>query len=148
MNDNIYPLTLYYDSRCATCMAEIRNLMLRNQDGQLVFADIWADDMTPPPGYSREMLLSRLHAQQADGTVIHSLEAFRRIYAAVGMDWVGAVTRWPLIGRLGDWVYPIFARHRHRVPRIVIRFLFEYPARRAARRFQRNRCDLGGSCRL
>jgi len=144
MTSSIYPLTLYYDSHCPLCLAEMQNLMLRNEQGKLIFTDIHAADFIPPTGYSQKTLLERIHAKQADGQIIHSLEVFRRAYEAVGLGWVTSFTRWPLLGRFLDSFYPIFARHRHRIPKFISQGIFNYAARRALK----NRCDANGSCSI
>jgi len=142
--DPIYPLTIYYDSHCPLCKAEMENLMLRNTEGKLVFADIWADGFILPSGYSRQDLQARIHARQANGTMIHSLEVFRYAYEAVGLAWVMAFIRWPLIGPAMAWFYPVFARHRHCIPRCISQGIFNYAARRATQR----RCTVDGSCQI
>jgi len=142
MDDAIYPLTLYYNSRCPMCLAEIQNLMLRNEQGKLIFADIHAEGFIAPQGYSQQRLLERIHAKRADGQIIHSLEVFRTAYAAVGLRWVAAFTRWPLLGRFMDWFYPIFARNRHRLPKLISQGIFNLAARRAVKKH----CDSNGSC--
>jgi len=144
MTGSIYPLTIYYDSHCPLCMAEMQNLMLRNEQGKLIFADIHAADCIPPAGYSQKTLLERIHAKQADGQIIHSLEVFRRAYEGVGLGWVTGFTRWPLLGRFLDSFYPIFARHRHRIPKVISQGIFNHAARRALK----NRCDANGSCTI
>jgi len=144
MSEGIYPLTIYYDSHCPLCHAEMKNLMLRNEERKLIFADIWAEGFTPPHGYSTQDLQTRIHARQANGTIIHSLAVFRRAYEAVGLGWVTAFMRWPLIGLFMNWFYPIFARHRHRIPRFISEGIFNYAARRAVQR----RCTLDGSCHI
>ncbi|KAK9909089.1 hypothetical protein WJX75_007005 [Coccomyxa subellipsoidea] len=39
-------------------------------------------------------------------------EVFRRLYDAVGLGWVYAITKVQPIGRLADWVYGIWAKYR------------------------------------
>lgn len=149
MASRIYPLTLYYDSRCALCNAEMGNLMLRNTAGLLHFADVWAPDFEgPPAGCTRQDLLTLIHARQADGTVVRGVEVFRLAYEAVGLGWVTAATRWPLLGRLADACYPVLARHRYRIPTMVTRLVFGRALRRAAEHAARRRCDSQGTCRL
>jgi len=144
MAGQVYPLTLYYDSHCPLCLAEMQNLMLRNEQGKLIFVDIHAADFIPPTGHSQKRLLERIHAKQADGQIIHSLEALRRAYEAVGLGCVTGFTRWPLLGRLLDGFYPIFARHRHRIPQLISQGIFNHAARRALKK----RCDTNGSCSI
>lgn len=149
MPPSIYPLTLYYDSRCALCNAEMTNLMLRNTAGRLRFADVWAPDFEGPPApCTRQDLLALIHARQADGTVIRGVEVFRRAYEAVGLGWVTGATRWPLLGPLADACYPVLARNRHRIPRPFVQLLFGCALRRAAEHAARQRCDTQGRCRL
>ncbi|WCM94628.1 DUF393 domain-containing protein [Acidovorax sp. NCPPB 2350] len=140
-----YPLTLYYDSRCPLCMTEMGNLMRRDRAGLLRFADIWAPDFAgPPPGTTQQDLLTLIHAQDADGRVLRGVEVFRRAYEAVGMGWVTAATRWPVLGPLADRLYPVLARNRYRLPRWLVSGLFERASQRAARQ----RCGPGGQCDL
>lgn len=144
-----YPLTLYYDSRCALCNAEMGNLMLRNTAELLRFADVWAPDFEGPPGAcTQQDLLTLIHARQADGTVIRGVEVFRLAYEAVGLGWVTAATRWPLLGRLADACYPVLARNRHRIPPMVTRLVFGRALRRAAEHAASQQCTPHGTCRL
>jgi predicted DCC family thiol-disulfide oxidoreductase YuxK len=39
MDTTRYPLTIYYDASCRLCDGEMRNLMLRNTEGRMVFVD-------------------------------------------------------------------------------------------------------------
>lgn len=137
-----YPMTIYYESACPLCNAEMSNLMLRNTRGLLRFEDVSApgfNDM--PTGTTMNDLLDLIHAQKADGSVIKGVEVFRMAYEAVGLGWVTAATRWPVIGPLADRVYPVLARNRHRLPRPLVALLFETAARRAAERAaERGRC--------
>lgn len=140
----IYPLTLYYDSRCQLCKAEMTNLRLRNRAGLLRFADVWAPGFEGLPGTTHEALLTLIHARTADGQVLRGVEVFRRAYEAVGLGWVTAATRLPVLGPLADHLYPVLARNRYRLPRWLVGGLFERASRRAAQR----RCAPGERCDL
>ncbi|MED5618343.1 thiol-disulfide oxidoreductase DCC family protein [Ideonella sp. BN130291] len=146
---SVYPLTLYYESACALCNAEMTNLMLRNHAGLLHFVDVSAPGFDePPPGVTVDELLELIHAVQADGTVIRGVPVFEHAYRAVGLGWVMAPVRLPGMRALADRLYPWLARNRHRVPRALVHGLFETSVRRAAERAAGRRCDAGGSCRL
>jgi predicted DCC family thiol-disulfide oxidoreductase YuxK len=58
--------------------------------------------------------MARIHGVLPDGTAIEGVEVFRRAYAAVGLGWLMAPTRWPGLRRLADLAYRIFARNRLR----------------------------------
>jgi len=144
MHADIYPLTIYYDSRCPVCQAEKDNLALHNDAGNLLFADIWASDFEPPPGRTADDLLERIHGLQANGQLIDSVELLRRAYEGVHMGWMLAFTAWPVLGRVADWLYPRFARNRNRIPPWIGQALFGY----MARRYLKKRCGKDGVCAI
>lgn len=145
----LYPLTLYYDGSCALCDAEMQNLMLRNSAGQLKFVDISAPEVDElPAGTRREELMTVIHAQRADGTLLRGVDVFRHAYRAVELDWVSRSLELPVLGTLADRLYPWLARHRQHFPRPLAWLLFETAIRRAARRAaERARCS-AGTCLL
>ena len=140
----IYPLTLYYESACPLCNAEMSNLMLRNSAQQLLFVDVSAPGFSDlPAGATMHDLLDLIHARTADGRVLKGVEVFRLAYEAAGLGWVSAVMRLPVLGPLAERVYPVLARNRHRIPRRLVGLLFEGAVRRAAERSAGARCDSG-----
>lgn len=144
LDSTIYPLTLFYESACPLCNAEMNNLMLRDTEGHLRFTDVSAPDFTDvPAGVTMQDLLDLIHARTADGRVLKGVEVFRLAYEAVGLGWVSAAMRMPLLRPLAEWGYPILARNRHRIPRSFVRLLFEGAVRRAAERSALARCDAG-----
>ena len=148
MDPSIYPLTLYYESACPLCNAEMSNLMLRNTEGHLRFVDVSAPDFSElPEGTTMEDLLELIHARTADGRVIKGVEVFRLAYQVVGLGWVSAAMRWPLLRPLAERGYPVLARNRHRIPRGLVRLMFEGAVRRAAERSAAARCDAASCAR-
>lgn len=144
----VYPLTLYYESACPLCNAEMTNLMLRNTDQLLVFADISAPGFNAlPESTSLQALLEIIHARRADGTVIKGVEVFRLAYDAVGLNRVASALRLPVLGWIADRSYPWVARNRHRFPRALIRLIFEGGMRRAAERAASARCTSAACAR-
>jgi predicted DCC family thiol-disulfide oxidoreductase YuxK len=109
--------TLLYDGGCPLCAREVA--MLRRRDrgrGALALVDIAAPDFDPARyGRSYESLMARIHGVLPDGAVIEGMEVFRRAYAAVGLGWLLAPSRWPLFGRAFDAAYRWFARNRLRL---------------------------------
>lgn len=147
MNNAPYPLTIYYDASCPLCMAEMSNLMLRNREAKLVFVDVSATpEVSPLPGVPHAELMRLLHARAADGCVIRGVPALHAAYTAVGLGWVTRPTTWPVIGLLADALYPVVARHRQRIPRFVVRWLFEGASRRAAEQAAAHGACSQGQC--
>lgn len=108
-------IKLLYDGQCPLCLREVNFLQRRdNGRGLVAFVDI-ADDAYNPAdhgGVDFETAMGRIHAVRADGTVIQNVEVFRQIYDILGIGWIYAVTKLPVIGPLVDRLYEIWADWR------------------------------------
>ena len=143
-----YPLTLFYESACPLCHAEMSNLMLRNTAGLLRFVDVSAPGFKDfPPGTTLTDLMALMHGLTADGRLLRGVEVFRLAYSAVGIPQVAAITSLPFVAPLSEKLYALIARNRHRLPRRLIHAMFETSMRRAAERASRARCD-GDACQV
>jgi predicted DCC family thiol-disulfide oxidoreductase YuxK len=108
-------LTLLFDGACPLCLREVETLRRRDQGrDRLAFVDV--DDPTYDPachgGITYAEAMGRMHAIRADGQVIRDVEVFRQAYALVGLGWLYAPTRWPLLRPLVDALYGLWARWR------------------------------------
>jgi predicted DCC family thiol-disulfide oxidoreductase YuxK len=111
-----WQIRVLFDGDCPLCAREIRFLKrLDRGRGRIDFEDI-ADPGFDPSAYGLEArdVIARIHAVLPDGSVVRSMEVFRRAYAAVGLGWVMAPTAWPGVRRLADLAYRVFARNRLR----------------------------------
>jgi len=87
-----WQIELLYDGECPLCVREVNFLKKRDAGRGLVsFVDI-ADD-----GYNPE---------------VKNVEVFRRTYEILGMGWVYAVTKLPVLGAMANWLYGIWADWR------------------------------------
>ena len=116
MNPAHADITFLFDGECPLCMREVR--LLRRLDrgrGKLGLEDIAAPGFDPGVyGLDQNTVMARIHGVLPDGTVIEGVEVFRRAYAAVGLGWLLAPTRWPGLRQLSDAAYRVFARNRLR----------------------------------
>jgi len=112
-------LTLLYDGACPLCRREVT--VLRNRDQRLhpgaerlAFVDITAADYEPSryADISYRQAMGRIHAIEADGTVLRDLEVFRSAYRLIGLGWIYAPSAWPLLRPLADGFYGLWARWR------------------------------------
>nr|WP_277882224.1 DUF393 domain-containing protein [Oculatella sp. FACHB-28] len=104
-----------YDGECPLCLREVNFLQKRDAGrGRVAFVDIAADDYAPEAngGVDFETAMGRIHAVLPDGTVIKNVEVFRRVYEVLGIGWIYAVTKLPIVGHLVDWLYEIWADKR------------------------------------
>ncbi|NEQ43594.1 MAG: DUF393 domain-containing protein [Leptolyngbya sp. SIOISBB] len=112
-----WQIKLLYDGDCPLCLREVHFLQKKDAGRGLVqFVDIASDAYAPEDhgGVDFETAMGRIHAVLADGTVIKNVEVFRRIYSILGIGWIYAPTRWPLIGPIIDKIYDIWADLRLR----------------------------------
>lgn len=110
-------ITLLFDGECPLCAREVA--LLRRLDrgrGRIGFEDLAAPGFDPRRhGRSAAELMARMHGVLPDGRLVEGVEVFRRAYAAVGLGWALAWTRWPLLRPLADAGYRWFARNRLRL---------------------------------
>lgn len=110
-----WKIKLLYDGECPLCLREVNFLKKRDADrGLVAFVDIADDNYTPEEngGISFEAAMGRIHAVLPNGTIIKNMEVFRRVYEILGMGWVYAATKLPIIGFLVDILYGIWADWR------------------------------------
>ncbi|KAF3889866.1 MULTISPECIES: thiol-disulfide oxidoreductase DCC family protein [Nostocales] len=110
-----WQIKLLYDGECPLCLREVNFLKRRDAGrGLVAFVDIADDNYTPEAhgGIDFETAMGRIHAVLSDGTVIKNVEVFRRVYETLGMGWVYAATKLPVIGPIVDAIYGVWANLR------------------------------------
>ncbi|WP_088893967.1 thiol-disulfide oxidoreductase DCC family protein [Leptolyngbya ohadii] len=113
-----WKIKLLYDSECPLCVREVNFLRRKDADRGLVeFVDIAADDydLALHGGIDYETAMARIHAVLPDGTIVKNVEVFRRVYEVLGMGWIYAITKLPIVGWLADAVYGVWAKLRLRL---------------------------------
>jgi predicted DCC family thiol-disulfide oxidoreductase YuxK len=144
-----WKIKLLYDGACPLCLREVHFLQRRDADrGWIAFVDIAAEDYDPDQhgGVDFETAMGRIHAVLPDGTVIQNIEVFRQVYAVLGMGWVYAATRWPIVGPLADKIYELWADWR--LTLTGRSDLGTIVAERQQRLAERSACEEPGRCRL
>lgn len=104
---------VFYDGDCPLCIREINMLRWLDKKNKILFTNIAASDFdATSTGLTWNDLMDRIHGRLPDGTMIEGVEVFRRLYSAVGFEWIVKTTRWPGISHLLDWAYKVFAKNR------------------------------------
>lgn len=107
-------LTLLFDGGCPLCVREVRFLERRDHAKRIRFVDIDAPDYNPAAhgaiGYREAM--GRIHAICSDGTVLQDVAVFREAYRLIGLGWLYAPTRWPLLSSIVNRIYSVWASRR------------------------------------
>lgn len=113
---NTMKLTLFFDSYCPLCAAEMKMLEQYDLDGKLVFQDIHSPDFSQRYPLVDPVAADRvLHGSYEDGTMIYGLDVTHQAWRAVNKKaWIG-VLRWPVIRWFADLGYRIFAKNRYSI---------------------------------
>jgi predicted DCC family thiol-disulfide oxidoreductase YuxK len=114
-NQNSWQIKLLYDGECPLCVREVNFLQRRDAGrGLVAFVDIADINYNPEAnaGIDFETAMGRIHAILPDGSIIKNVEVFRRIYETLGMGWIYAITKLPIIGFIADKIYAIWADFR------------------------------------
>jgi predicted DCC family thiol-disulfide oxidoreductase YuxK len=113
-----WKIKLLYDSECPLCLHEVNFLRRKDGDrGLVAFVDVAADDYDPQlhGGVDYETAMARIHAVLPDGTTVKNVEVLRRVYEVLGMGWIYAITKLPIVGWLADAAYGLWAKWRLRL---------------------------------
>ena len=107
---------VFYDGDCPLCLREINLLKWMDRKSRILFTDIAAESFDPTPiGKSMDELMARIHGRLPDGSLVEGVEVFRRLYGAVGLNPIVALTRLPGIKHTLDIGYVWFAKNRLRL---------------------------------
>ncbi|KAF3331237.1 hypothetical protein FCM35_KLT04591 [Carex littledalei] len=63
--------------------------------------------------------MGRIHAIMSDGTVVTDVEAFRKIYEAVGLGWVYAITKFEPVAVIANAIYGVWAKYRLQITVLI-----------------------------
>jgi predicted DCC family thiol-disulfide oxidoreductase YuxK len=110
-----WKIKLLFDGACPLCVREVN--FLKRKDGNrglIKFVDIAAEDYDPADNadIGFETAMGRIHAVLPNGEIVRDVEVFRQIYDILGIGWIYAVTKLPLVGSLADLLYGVWADYR------------------------------------
>lgn len=110
-------IDLLYDSDCPICQMEVDFLKKRDIHHRIRFTDLSSDNYDPAQhgNVKFESGMRKIQAVLPDKTVVKGVEVFRRTYDSIGLGWVFAVTKVPVIGQIADFVYDVWAENRLRI---------------------------------
>ena len=126
-----YPVTVYYDASCGLCRAEVEAMKSRDAGDRLRLVDVSAAGFAAPDGVTRDLLMSRIHARDADGAWLRGIDVFAEVYEAAGFPRLARLYRSRALRPLLDRLYPWIADHRQVLSGLGLAHMFKL-ARRPA----------------
>jgi predicted DCC family thiol-disulfide oxidoreductase YuxK len=110
-------IDLLFDSECPICAMEVEFLKKRDINHRIRFTDLSSPDYDPSDHGNVQFAegMRKIRAVLPDKTVVSGVEVFRKTYEAIGLGWIFAITKVPLIGEFADNLYDIWAENRLRI---------------------------------
>ena len=113
---NTVKLTIFFDGKCPLCKREIDFLHSRNHKGQLKFVDINSSDFSFDKfGITYKQAMERIHALKSDGSLIKDIKVFQEAYSFIGLGWIYAPTKLPVIYKFISLIYRVWAKYRLKI---------------------------------
>jgi predicted DCC family thiol-disulfide oxidoreductase YuxK len=102
-----------YDHACPLCRAEMQRLKRQDKYARLVLIDINSAAFSEKTwGISHAEASRALHVLTPDNEWLIGMPAIRHVYECLGLGWLLAITRWPVISSVADLAYRCIAPNR------------------------------------
>ncbi len=110
-------LTIFFDGGCPLCKREVDFLQSKNQKGTLRFIDINTSDFSSDLKYgiTYKQAMDRIHALKCDGSVIKDIKVFQEAYSLIGLGWIYAPTKLPILDKFIEFIYGLWAKYRLKI---------------------------------
>ena len=114
---NTPKLTIFFDGGCPLCKREVDFLQSKNQKGSLRFIDINTSDFSSDLKYgiTYKQAMDRIHAVKSDGSLIKDIKAFQEAYSLIGLGWIYAPTKLPILDKIIEFIYGLWAKYRLKI---------------------------------
>ncbi|MCF2858322.1 DUF393 domain-containing protein [Pseudoalteromonas sp. SMS1] len=108
-------LTIFYDGTCPLCVKEMAALTRKDKKGSIKTVDIYSEEFARYPNIDPNKANTILHALNKDGDLLLGLDVTHKAWQLVGMGWLYAPLRWPVLRPVADKLYLVFAKNRYRI---------------------------------
>ena len=114
---NTPKLTIFFDGGCPLGKREVDFLQSKNQNGSLIFIDINTSDFSSDLKYgiTYKQAMDRIHAMKSDGSVIKDIKVFQEAYSLIGLGWIYAPTKLPILDKFIEFIYGLWAKYRLKI---------------------------------
>ena len=59
--------------------------------------------------------MERIHSLKSDGSVIKGIKVFQEAYSLIGLGWIYAPTKLPILDKFIDFIYGLWAKYRLKI---------------------------------
>ena len=117
-------ITMYYDDTCPVCRTEALHMAEKKPDAICIMAIDDARDELAKFGISEDEAMTYLCVRDKQGNLQKGMDAVRLLYKTAQLPFAN-VFEWPVVKQASDRIYPIFARHRNRVPNWMTQLVYD-----------------------
>ena len=110
-------LTIFFDGGCPLCKREVDFLQSKNQRTYLIFIDINTSDFSSDLiyGITYKQAMDRINAMKSYGSVIKDIKVFQEAYSLIGLGWIYAPTKLPILDKFIEFIYGLWAKYRLKI---------------------------------
>ena len=113
-------LTIFYDSQCPLCLAEMNKLKQQDTKARINFVSLHDEDsLQVYPELDRSEAMTILQGRLTSGQYIEGLDVTHQAWSLVGKGAYTAILRWPILKICFDVIYRIFAKHRYGISALL-----------------------------
>ena len=125
---NTPKLTIFFDGGCPLCKREVDFLQSKNQKGALSFIDINTSDFSSDLKYgiTYKQAMDRIHAVKSDGSVIKDIKVFQEAYSLIGLGWIYAPTKLPILDKFIEFIYGLWAKYRLKLTMLFLKISYKH----------------------
>ncbi len=106
-------LTIFYDSHCPLCSAEMTHLMQHDNENKIALVDLHDPQLLSQyPQINFDKAMRVLHGEYQGNTLL-GLEVTHRAWTLVGKGLWVAPLNWPIIKPVSHLFYLMVAKYRH-----------------------------------
>ena len=130
-----YPITVYYDASCPMCRSEMETIKESDSENKLILIDYSNTNLAVPTScpVSREAMMERIHAIDANGQWINSTDVFAAAYTAGGFNKLGKLWGNKTLRPLFSRAYPLIADNRKWLSKTPLPYLLNKALRFTAK---------------
>ncbi|WP_066801994.1 thiol-disulfide oxidoreductase DCC family protein [Moraxella oblonga] len=119
-------ITVFYDDDCPICQSEITHLTAKNPDKIIGIPVKNALDELNQAGIDKIEALTYLCIKDDKGHFYKGIEAVRLLHQTANSEFA-LILDLPIIKPMSELIYPIFAKHRYKIPKWIAHLLFGKP---------------------
>lgn len=116
-------ITMYYDDKCPVCRTEALHMADKKPNDIHIIPIHQAVDELATYGISELDAMTYLCVKDSNDSIYKGMDAVRLLYKTAELP-IARTFNLPIVKQASEVIYPIFARHRNRIPRWITKLAY------------------------